>query len=648
MAPTRKRHKTQSSQASSIQGNPEDDPIQETSKEGDFNPPTSTADPPSGSGRTTDQEELKRAQKVAANSNSSSYSSYGVPQLSNQLDKYGRRMIAYPCKLCGTKISRPTSDTSCSNLNKHALICIRKQRGTESTRSLSSLGITRTGKVQAKEVPQLCAIWCAEAARPFSALTDVSHKAILHPTVIKNLPRLQDVSKHIHMLYSAIQNNYQGVLSFGRSEHKRALYLGVDAWQSPNGFDILGVVVYRLAEVGADDISLEAMPLDFVRLSQSHTGEYLAKTVALVADKFGIQDRICGIVSDNAKNNEVMVKELKKLKWPRFKGEPHWIQCFAHILNLIVQAILRPFGTQKQKKTANGRPISSDVDSDESQSEDGDAEEKIRVELQSLSGQDDDDDDSLTEADIENASEEDEGDDYTTDSCKLTLAKFCRIAKKLRFSPNSKAEFVEICREKECNTPHIVERDVCTRWNSTFYQMKSIVRCEAAVLEWQRHKRHGLKRKHHLKDSDIKLARDLVNVLAIFQYLTLQVSNAGSTRLANIVIYIDQITEHLSTIISDQKYPSALRNACRHGLKITNKYYSLTDTSPLYRIAILMHPSFKDEYFKMAKWEPDWIAEAIRYGAPSGARPAAALGGEKMPKRLPSRVVRKRELKESK
>ncbi|OAV85333.1 hypothetical protein PTTG_07217, partial [Puccinia triticina 1-1 BBBD Race 1] len=151
MAPTRKQHKTQSSQASSIQGNPEDDPIQETSKEGNFNPPTSTADPPSGGGRTTDQEELKRAQKVAANSNSSSYSLYGVPQLSNQLDKYGRRMIAYPCKLCGTKISRPTSDTSCSNLNKHALICIRKQRETESTRSLGSLGITGTGEVQAKE-----------------------------------------------------------------------------------------------------------------------------------------------------------------------------------------------------------------------------------------------------------------------------------------------------------------------------------------------------------------------------------------------------------------------------------------------------------------------------------------------------------------
>ncbi|OAV91103.1 hypothetical protein PTTG_28064 [Puccinia triticina 1-1 BBBD Race 1] len=427
------------------------------------------------------------------------------------------------------------------------------------------------------------------------------------------------------MLYSAIQSNYRGVLS----EHKGALYLGVDAWQSPNGFDILGIVVYRLAEAGPKDISLEAMPLDFVRLSQRHTGEYLAKTVALVADKFGIQDRICGLVSDNAKNNEVMVKELKKLKWPRFRGEPSWIRCFAHILNLIVQAILRPFGTQKRQTSTNKICVSADGDSDDSCSEDVDIEEQIRgishanradstalidedSDIQSVPGQDFDDNDSLSEANIDQASEEDEGDSYTTDSCKQTLAKFRRIAKKLRFSPNSKAEFVEICQEKQCETPHNVERDVRTRWNSTFYQIKSIVRCEAAVLEWQRHKRHGLERKHHLDRLDFKLAQDLVHVLGLFHELTLQVSNAGSARLSNIVIYIDQITEHLSTIISDQSYPPALRNACRHGLKITNKYYSLTDSSPLYRIAILMHPSFKDEYFKLAKWEPKWIAEAIQ------------------------------------
>jgi hypothetical protein len=51
-------------------------------------------------------------------------------------------------------------------------------------------------------------------------------------------------------------------------------------------------------------------------------------------------------VSDNSSNNAAMVDEVKKLKWPRFKGEPHWDCCFAHVLNLIVKAILKPFGTE--------------------------------------------------------------------------------------------------------------------------------------------------------------------------------------------------------------------------------------------------------------------------------------------------------------
>ncbi|EFP78147.2 uncharacterized protein PGTG_04103 [Puccinia graminis f. sp. tritici CRL 75-36-700-3] len=368
----------------------------------------------------------------------------------------------------------------------------------------------------------------------------------------------------------------------------------VDKWQSPNGFDILGIVIYRLVEE-ASPAKLEAMPLDFIRLSKSHTGEYLANTVRLVAEKFGIQDKICGLVTDNAKNNELMVRELKKLKWPCFKGEAQWIRCFAHILNLIVQAILRPFGTPKKKgATKNPGSNSDGIDSDEDL-----AEEQISMlprghkptlqdeeslhnlsDVDSNSESDEDKTESLSEADIKQASEEDKEDCYTSESCKQTLAKFRVIAKKLRFSPNSKAEFVEICQEKVCATPHNIERDVRTQWNSTSAQLNSIIRCEDAIVN----------RAYQLDEGDFKLARDLVEVLNVFYKITLQLSVAGSARLSNIVLYIDQITEHLSTVISNENYPAALRNTCRLGLKVTNK----------------------DEYFKLANWEPEWISKAIR------------------------------------
>ncbi|KNF04639.1 hypothetical protein PSTG_02126 [Puccinia striiformis f. sp. tritici PST-78] len=240
------------------------------------------------------------------------------------------------------------------------------------------------------------------------------------------------------------------------------------------------------------------------------------------------------------------------------------------------------------------------------------------------------------------ASEEEESDRYTSNSCKESLAKFRAVAKKLKYSPNSKAEFIDICRDKGCKTPHNVERDVRTRWNSTLIQVNSIVRCEVAILDWQRHKRHGIDRKFYLDQSDFDLARDLANILNLFYEVTLRISGSGSARLSNVVVFIDEITEHLSTAISGSEYPPALKNACRIGLKITNKYYSLTDASPLYRIAIVLHPSFRDEYFKLLKWEPKWIAKAIRLTremwitfykpAPIDATPSSSLTKSSKPK----------------
>ncbi|KNF05152.1 hypothetical protein PSTG_01779 [Puccinia striiformis f. sp. tritici PST-78] len=121
-------------------------------------------------------------------------------------------------------------------------------------------------------------------------------------------------------------------------------------------------------------------------------------------------------------------------------------------------------------------------------------------------------------------------------------------------------------------------------------------------------------RRYHINRIDIQLAQDLVAILKLFYEQTLQVSTLGSARLTHIIVFIDKITDHLSNAIKGDgnEYPPVLRNACRFGLQLTNKYYTLTDCSPLYRIAMVLHPSFKDKYFKIAGWEADWITEALR------------------------------------
>ncbi|OAV87842.1 hypothetical protein PTTG_29262 [Puccinia triticina 1-1 BBBD Race 1] len=394
-------------------------------------PPSKQSSAPWTSRDTTDEEEL--AQKIVANTVSAGYSSYEKLELSVQLDKKGRHMIAYPCKMCSMKIHRPTYNSSCSHLLKNAAACPKKQHKLTSQQNLASLGISGTGNIDPQEVQQLCAVWCAEAAQPFSALLDESHKDILHPTAVKHMPLAKVVSESIHMLYTAVQDNYQHILK----NHVGAMYLGADAWQSPNGHNICGIVIHQLVQKNGAKFNLEAMPLKFVWLAKSHTGNYLAKTMRAVMEKFDIQNQICGIVTDNASNNLSIIATMKK-----------------YVPEISISS--------KQDPSKEDPAKSEDLD---------------------LSNQDETLERELSINDIQDLSDEDDKNDaYTSVSCKKSLQKFRDIARKLCKSPNLKAEFVELCVEKNCDKPQNIKRDVQTRWNSTFAQIEGIIRCKKAIM----------------------------------------------------------------------------------------------------------------------------------------------------------------------
>ncbi|PLW58481.1 hypothetical protein PCANC_00086 [Puccinia coronata f. sp. avenae] len=208
-------------------------------------PDTPSTSQPNTSGphKLTDLEELSRAQKTAENTVSAAYASYHAPKLSKKLDKKGFWMIAYPCKMCGTRINLPTSDSSCSNLLKNAAACLNKERAAISTHKLGMLGVSGTGDIDPQEVPQMCAIWCAEAARPFSILANESLKMILHPTVLKHIPSDKVISQSIHMLYTAIQDSYRAKLCsilrpFGTAKNKTTTPANDDDVTSLHSSDI--------------------------------------------------------------------------------------------------------------------------------------------------------------------------------------------------------------------------------------------------------------------------------------------------------------------------------------------------------------------------------------------------------------------------
>ncbi|KAF8416999.1 hypothetical protein L210DRAFT_3428716, partial [Boletus edulis BED1] len=90
--------------------------------------------------------------------------------------------------------------------------------------------------------------------------------------------------------------------------------------------------------------------------------------------------------------------------------------------------------------------------------------------------------------------------------------------------------------------------------------------------------------------------------------------------------YFSRATPNLTTVIPvmdamDTKLRQHARNdqlSCpiRAGITIAlwtlNHYYSLTDSSEVYRIAMILHPRHKLEYFKDANWADDWVDTAER------------------------------------
>lgn len=73
---------------------------------------------------------------------------------------------------------------------------------------------------------------------------------------------------------------------------------------------------------------------------------------------------------------------------------------------------------------------------------------------------------------------------------------------------------------------------------------------------------------------------------------------------------MDHIDTHLASCAADTQYSPSLRAAFALGKNLLNKYYSLSDFSDVYRIAIILDPRRKLSYARKAGWPDDWIETA--------------------------------------
>ncbi|KIL65170.1 hypothetical protein M378DRAFT_77314 [Amanita muscaria Koide BX008] len=121
-----------------------------------------------------------------------------------------------------------------------------------------------------------------------------------------------------------------------------------------------------------------------------------------------------------------------------------------------------------------------------------------------------------------------------------------------------------------------------------------------------------------LNEREWMLLKQLRDVLKILKEATLFFSR-DTPNLSQVIPAMDYIDEAFTNgILNKKELDPAIRAALGLAKKTLNRYYTLTDSSELYRIAMgmfylffnLLHPRHKLQYFKHAGWSDAWISTA--------------------------------------
>ncbi|KIJ90205.1 hypothetical protein K443DRAFT_37414, partial [Laccaria amethystina LaAM-08-1] len=116
-------------------------------------------------------------------------------------------------------------------------------------------------------------------------------------------------------------------------------------------------------------------------------------------------------------------------------------------------------------------------------------------------------------------------------------------------------------------------------------------------------------RSYELSEEEWKIAGQLAGVLDIFKQATLFFS-AQTPNLSKVIPAMDYIDKHLASGAVNAKYLPSIRASMLLGKQLLNKYYNMTDHSEVYRIAMVLDPKRKLDYFRSAGWEEEWIETA--------------------------------------
>ncbi|KAG8753457.1 hypothetical protein FRC11_007414 [Ceratobasidium sp. 423] len=456
------------------------------------------------------KEELAACIEHIKESGSPAYTTFEFPKLLKPLVKgTPYKYYIFVCKVCGEKLKQLIGVMDTSSLLKHQDKCElrRLKQGT-----LGQYGITGGRQPPTKyEVREYVVLWITEDGRPFAIIEDRYLIKLLPVEISDMLPARSTITKDIGTMYRMSQKVIKTMLS----KIPGVFHIALDMYQSGNGLDYLGLVLFHAA-VKENSMYIERFVLECLSFTGQHMGVALANVVYGILRKFDIQDRVLGVVCDNASNNADMMNRFKKFKMKRLVGPTVQVHCLPHVLNLASKAIAAPFTKMRTEmenasdprganKSHGGLSDSEDEEAEDHDNgnggNDGDAyrdDESIPELLDPNAEDETGEDDGTAPSHALDPEEEDEDPEDIADvflpeiitgsraatelkQAVKGLYKFAWWARKLQFSPQFKAEFQAICADVDAETPHNIQHDVRTHWNSTRMMITDAVRLESAM-----------------------------------------------------------------------------------------------------------------------------------------------------------------------
>ena len=356
--------------------------------------------------------------------------------------------------------------------------------------------------------------------------------------------------------------------------------LSIDGWRAHNRREYVAVCAHFVDGKG----HLRTLLLGFPRRCGGHTGDDLAALVKPVILQYSIGEKLGSFVMDNAGDNDKCLEALQR-SFSSIDPEADRIRCIGHIINLVVKALLFGEGVSAWEKNLI------------------EASEEQRVALWSLKG---------------------------------VIGKLHNLV--IYINRNDARRELLRARMRVTKTSDgklfvgVLLNDGGIRWNATYYMIERALKCRPAIdlyqAQWKPPDKNDKHKNDFLTEADWHELELFYKLLQPFERLTKRLQsradsegNEGGQGSVWQVLYamdflltkLESVKEEIDVMDADNEdaLPPYYSAGVLAAWSKINTYYELTDQSPIYRMAIALHPAYQFEYFREKWWKrEDWIKTA--------------------------------------